>query len=221
MKLIRLRDDQICSNGKAIVKSEDGGLSLLDIDSPTRQVVRYPIDIPAGRLGDAQVVIDFAGDPAVPDGAIVTPDQTGIIVAMFRPEVAEYGETRLYDLSTGELKCTWQTLGSPQNTCPAIVRHETSLTPASHWQADFQREASCWRPDVGNSLGSPLTAESAKCLRANSSGSWPLNPRDHLSLGIWVFGGLSIAIIIRFVNREKNLAPTVIELVSNEPRTLA
>ena len=50
--LIRLRDDQICSNGKAILCGEDGGLSLLDIDSPTRQVVRYPIDIQAGRLGE-------------------------------------------------------------------------------------------------------------------------------------------------------------------------
>jgi hypothetical protein len=28
----------------------------------------------------------------------------------------------LYDLATGELKCTWQTVGSPQNTCPALVR---------------------------------------------------------------------------------------------------
>lgn len=125
--LIRLRDDQICSNGKAIVSDRDGGLSLLDIDSPTRQVVRYPIDLRAGHLGEAQVVVDFAGDPAVPDGAILTPDQTGIIVAMFRPEAAEYGETRLYDLSTGELKCTWQTAGSPQNTCPALVRHDGGL----------------------------------------------------------------------------------------------
>ncbi len=167
-KLIRLRDDQICSNGKAIVKAVDGGLNLLDIDSPTRQVVRYPIDIPAGRLGDAQVVIDFAGDPAVPDGAIVTPDQTGIIVAMFRPEVAEYGETRLYDLSTGELKCTWQTLGSPQNTCPAIVRHETSLklvitTAVEHMsQVDQQKCPNAGRLFIGEvdvvDTGEPLTS---------------------------------------------------------------
>jgi len=25
------------------------------------------------------------------------------------------------------LQCTWQTLGSPQNTCPALVRHENAL----------------------------------------------------------------------------------------------
>jgi sugar lactone lactonase YvrE len=126
-RLIRLRDDQICSNGKAILIGDAGDLRLLDIDSPTRQLVSYPIDIAAGSLGVAEVVLDFAGDPAVPDGAILTPDQTGIIVSMFRPEVAEHGETRLYDLSTGQLLCTWQTPGSPQNTCPALVRHEGSL----------------------------------------------------------------------------------------------
>lgn len=126
-QLIRLRHDQICSNGKAILRDSKGGLRLIDIDSPTRQVVSYPIDIAAGSLGDAEVVLDFAGDPAVPDGAILTPDNSGIIVAMFRPEVADHGETRLYDLSTGELSYTWQTAGSPQNTCPALVRHQNSL----------------------------------------------------------------------------------------------
>jgi len=142
-QLIRLRDDQICSNGKAIL--DEDGLKLLDIDSPTRQVVSYPIDIEAGTLGDATVILDFAGDPAVPDGAVLTPDHTGIIVAMFRPEVADYGETRLYDLSTGTLQCTWQTPGSPQNTCPALVRHENSLkliitTAVEHMSAADQEK---------------------------------------------------------------------------------
>lgn len=125
-KLIRLRDDQICSNGKAILVSEQGP-QLIDIDSPTRTVVSYPIDIAAGTLGEPKVVLDFAGDPAVPDGAILTPSGDGIIVAMFRPERADHGETRLYDLASGDLRCTWQTAGSPQNTCPALVRHEGKI----------------------------------------------------------------------------------------------
>ncbi len=119
-KLIRLRDDQICSNGKAMISSGDS-LRLIDIDSPTRTIVSYPIDISSGSLGAAEVVVDFEGDPAVPDGAILTPDNTGVIVSMFRPEVAEYGETRLYDLASGQLKVVWQTPGSPQNTCPSLV----------------------------------------------------------------------------------------------------
>lgn len=121
-KLICLRDDQICSNGKGILPANDGSLRLFDIDSPTRQLVSYDIDIAGGRLGPSKVVIDFAGDPAVPDGAILTPDGKGVIVSMFRPEFAEHGETRWYDIASGELRCVWQTPLSPQNTCPALVR---------------------------------------------------------------------------------------------------
>ncbi len=125
-QLIRLRDDQICSNGKAIIADGDD-LTLIDIDSPTRQIVRYAIDIKAGELSDAEVVIDFADDAAVPDGAILTPDQTGIIVSMFRPAPADYGETRLYDRKTGQLQSVWQTPLSPQNTCPALIRHNGAI----------------------------------------------------------------------------------------------
>ena len=125
--MIQLRSDQICSNGKALLTNQEGQHQLLDIDSPTRQLVRYSIDMNSGQLGQAEVVIDFTGDPAVPDGAVLTPDGSGIVVAMFRPEVAEFGETRLYDLASGELKTVWQTAGSPQNTCPAFVRIDGTL----------------------------------------------------------------------------------------------
>jgi sugar lactone lactonase YvrE len=143
-KLIRLRDDQICSNGKSIIADGDR-LTLIDIDSPTRQIVRYQIDIVAGTLSDAEVVIDFAGDPAVPDGAILTPDQSGIIVSMFRPEAADHGETRWYDRISGQLQCVWQTPGSPQNTCPALVRQDGAIklvitTAVEHMTAADQQQ---------------------------------------------------------------------------------
>ncbi|MEM1071001.1 MAG: SMP-30/gluconolactonase/LRE family protein, partial [Planctomycetota bacterium] len=143
-KLIRLRDDQICSNGKSIIEGADGQLRLLDIDSPTRQIVSYRIDIAAGSIDAPAVVIDFEGDPGVPDGAIVTPDQKGIIVSVFRPEVAEFGETRWYDLASGELRCTWQTPGSPQNTCPALIPHDGQLkllitTAVEHMSEEDQK----------------------------------------------------------------------------------
>ena len=117
----------------------------MHIDSPTRQLVSYPIDLKTGQLGDAEVVIDFTGDPAVPDGAVLTPDGTGIVVAMFRPEVAEFGETRLYDLQTGNLLTTWQTMGSPQNTCPAFVRVDGKLkllitTAVEHMSDEAQHQ---------------------------------------------------------------------------------
>ncbi|QDT05599.1 SMP-30/Gluconolaconase/LRE-like region [Rubripirellula lacrimiformis] len=126
-KLIRLRDDQICSNGKAIVQGDDGSLNLVDIDSPTRTIVRYPLDIAAGTLGEPTTVLDLTDDPAVPDGMIMTPDGKGIIVAMFHPGVAEFGQTRLYDFASGQLQCVWKTPGSPQNTCPALVRHDGEI----------------------------------------------------------------------------------------------
>lgn len=125
-KLIRLRDDQICSNGKAVVDA-DGSLTLFDIDSPTRQVVRYTLDIEAGTLSEPTVVLDLTSDPAVPDGAILTPDGTGLIVSMFLPQAAAFGETRLYDLSSGECTTVWRTPLSPQNTCPALVDHDGKL----------------------------------------------------------------------------------------------
>ena len=145
-QLIRLRDDQICSNGKAIIETSDE-LTLIDIDSPTRQIVQYKIDIAGGTLSDAKVVIDFAGDPAVPDGAILTPDQSGIIVSMYHPGAADYGETRWYDRTSGELQCVWQTPGSPQNTCTALVRHEGSLkliitTAVEHMSEADQQQCS-------------------------------------------------------------------------------
>jgi sugar lactone lactonase YvrE len=126
-KLIRLRDDQICSNGKMLRRDDRGELFLIDIDSPTRKVVEYSLDVAAGTIGEPRVVLDLTEDPGVPDGAILTPDGTGIIVAIFHPGVAEKGETRLYDLASGELRIVWQTPGSPQNTCPALVPHEGRL----------------------------------------------------------------------------------------------
>ena len=144
-QLIRLRDDQICSNGKAIRNDEDDGLELIDIDSPTRQIVSYPIDIDTATLGDPEVVLDLTDDPAVPDGAIVTPDDKGLIVSMFLPEVASHGETRLYDLATGKLNRVWQTPGSPQNTCPCLVRHDGAIklvitTAVEHMTPEDQTE---------------------------------------------------------------------------------
>jgi len=143
-QLIRLRADQICSNGKAIRRDADDGLELVDIDSPTRQIVSYAIDIEAGTLSEGEVLLDLTSDPAVPDGAIITPDDKHIIVSMFLPQAAEYGETRMYDLATGELKCVWQTPGSPQNTCPALVRHEGKIqllitTAVENMTADDQK----------------------------------------------------------------------------------
>lgn len=125
--LVRLRDDQICSNGKAIRYHADGSMWLVDIDSPTRKIVTYPLNIDSGKLGEPRVLVDLTNDAAVPDGAILTPEGKGIIVSMFLPQAAPVGQTRLYDIESGKLLCVWETKGSPQNTCPAIVPHQGKL----------------------------------------------------------------------------------------------
>ncbi len=120
-KLFRLRNDQICSNGKDIIDSGDGGLSLIDIDSPTKSVVRYRIDIERGEITDEKTIVDLTDLPSVPDGMILSPDEQSIIISFYNPNAAEYGETRQYSLFTGELERIWQTPGSPQATCPLLL----------------------------------------------------------------------------------------------------
>ncbi|MEM1224087.1 MAG: SMP-30/gluconolactonase/LRE family protein [Planctomycetota bacterium] len=144
-KLIRLRDDQVCSNGKAIRHRADGSLSLIDIDSPTRLVVEYPLDLDAGTLGQPNVRLDLTSDPGVPDGAVLTPDGNDLIVAIFLPGAAGVGQTRRYDLETGDLKEVWETDGSPQNTCPALIPHDGEVkllitTAVENMTADVQSQ---------------------------------------------------------------------------------
>lgn len=120
-KLIRLRGDQICSNGKDVIDLGDGGLSLIDIDSPTRKVVRYALDIDQGKIGDAETIVDLTDLPAVPDGMVTTPDEQSLIISFYNPNSAEFGETRQYSLFNGELEQVWRTPGSPQATCPLLL----------------------------------------------------------------------------------------------------
>ncbi|MCA9132115.1 MAG: SMP-30/gluconolactonase/LRE family protein [Planctomycetales bacterium] len=120
-QLIRLRNDQICSNGKDVVDAGDGGLHLLDIDSPTKKVVRYRLDIAQGTLSEAETVIDLTQLEAVPDGMTMSPDEQSLIISFYNPNPAEFGETRQYSLFGGELEHVWRTPASPQATCPMLV----------------------------------------------------------------------------------------------------
>lgn len=145
-KLIRLRDDQICSNGKVVVPAEDGSITLYDIDSPTRKIVAYTVDIAAGTISDATTVIDLTSEAAVPDGMISTPDGKSLIVAMFNPEPVTDGETRQYSLLDGKIEKRWRTACSPQNTCPQLVRLNGVVTlvvttAVEHMPAKVQERA--------------------------------------------------------------------------------
>ena len=118
--LVQLRCDQICSNGKAI-SHQAGQLVLFDIDSPTKTVVAYPLDVEGGAIGEARTVIDMRDGEAVPDGMILTPDAQSVIVAMYHPGNVATGEARQYNINSGELEAVWKTDRSPRVTCPQLV----------------------------------------------------------------------------------------------------
>lgn len=145
--LVRLRSDQICSNGKDVVDSGAGGLALIDIDSPTKKVVRYPIDVAAGTLGESEVIVDLSNLPAVPDGMTLTPDEQSMIISFYNPNPAEYGETRQYSLFNGELEQIWRTPHSPQNTCPLLLEMSDGsvkliiTTAVEHMPAERQKSS--------------------------------------------------------------------------------
>ncbi len=121
--LIRLRNDQICSNGKAIVRNADGRLTMYDIDSPSKQIIRCRLDIEAGTVSNIEVVVDMTSEEIFPDGMILTPDRQSLIVALYDPGDPKAGAARQYNLSSGKLETVWTCPGSPRVTCPQLIKH--------------------------------------------------------------------------------------------------
>jgi len=85
--LIQLRDDQICSNGKVVLPREDGAVDLLDIDTPTRKVVAYRLDIEGGRIDSGRVALDLSDQVGFPDGMTVTLDGKSLIISLYNPDI--------------------------------------------------------------------------------------------------------------------------------------
>ncbi len=122
--LIRLRNDQICSNGKAIIRNPDHSLTLFDIDSPSKQITRCPLDIEAGTVGSPEVVVDLTSEDVFPDGLILTPDHQSLIVALYDPGDRQFGVARQYRIADAKPEAIWTCAGSPRVTCPQLIRHE-------------------------------------------------------------------------------------------------
>ena len=131
---IQLSGEQVCSNGKAIVAGDAGRYTLYDIDSPSKQVLAWELDVAEGRITRPRVVIDLTEGPVFPDGMILTPDQRGLIVAFYDPRDADHGEARCYDIESGQLQIVWRCEKSPRVTCPQLIqrhgRTELVLTTA-------------------------------------------------------------------------------------------
>lgn len=140
---IALRTDQICSNGKAIIRNADSTLTLFDIDSCTKQIVRQKLDINEGKVSDEKVVVDLTSENVFPDGMILTPDHQSLIVALYDPGDPTAGAARQYRLADGQLEAVWHCPGSPRVTCPQLVRHDGKVkllltTAVEHMTAEQQ-----------------------------------------------------------------------------------
>lgn len=124
--LMLLRDDQICSNGK-IITGAGNARTLLDIDTPTQQVVRYELDCDAGILSDPEVVLDLSALDIFPDGMVATPDGQSVIIAFYNPNPAEYGVARQFSLATGNVEAEWRCAQAPRVTCPLLLNTEDGV----------------------------------------------------------------------------------------------
>lgn len=128
-RVTALADKQLCSNGK-VFQSDDSGLILFDIDTPTRKVVRYRLDAASRTATPDGVAIDLADQIGFPDGMCDSGYGTAII-AFYNPEFAEAGRAVRFSLSTGEAIDEWLTPGSPRVTCPRVDGKRLILTTAT------------------------------------------------------------------------------------------
>jgi sugar lactone lactonase YvrE len=120
-----LAGGQLCSNGK-VFATDDRGILLFDIDTPTRKVVRYRLNLEARSITPDGVALDLSGEVGFPDGMCDCGDGT-VIVAFYNPEFAEAGRAVRYDLRTGAALEEWLTPGSPRVTCPLLVTRPSGV----------------------------------------------------------------------------------------------
>ena len=137
-----LADRQLCSNGK-VFATDGQGLILLDIDTPTRQVVRYRLDLAARTAANLGVALELRDEPGFPDGMCDAGDGT-VIVAFYNPEPTPAGRAVRFDLATGRAIEKWTTPGSPRVTCPLLLPRPDGvkliLTTATEGMPADQRE---------------------------------------------------------------------------------
>jgi sugar lactone lactonase YvrE len=115
-----LADGQTCSNGK-VFATEVRGLILYDIDTPTRKVVRYRLDVAARKATPDGTALDLGSEVGFPDGMCDCGDGT-VIVAFYKPDFAAAGRAVRFDLAKGKAIEEWLTPGSPRVTCPLLVQ---------------------------------------------------------------------------------------------------
>jgi sugar lactone lactonase YvrE len=144
-----LADRQTCSNGKVFGRDPRGRV-LYDIDTPTRSVVRYRMEVGSRTVKRESVALDLRDQPGFPDGMRGCGDGTAII-AFYNPDRSDAGRAVRFDLTTGRTIEEWMTPGSPRVTCPLLVKRPDGvklvLTTATEGMPAEMR-AMC--PEAGN-----------------------------------------------------------------------
>jgi sugar lactone lactonase YvrE len=154
-----LADQQVCSNGKAF-DSKEGRLTLFDIDTPTRVVTRYRLDIDRRSVVNEGVAVDLTAIDGFPDGMVDAGDGT-VVIAIYNPGRVRDGRAYHCDLDGGRRLGDWLVPGSPRVTCPLLVEQGGTvrlvLTTAVEGMPDDQRRE-C--PHAGDLFvaETPLTA---------------------------------------------------------------
>lgn len=114
-----LAERQTCSNGK-VFYAEAGGWILYDIDTPTRQVRRYRLDIEHGQAQFLDVALDLHGWEGFPDGMCAAEEQS-VIIAFYNPGDRDVGRAIRFDLVSRAAVEEWEVPFSPRVTCPLLI----------------------------------------------------------------------------------------------------
>lgn len=117
-----LAEGQVCSNGKVFARDREG-LLLYDIDTPTRKVAKYRLDVVARTLQGLGTAIDLSTAEGFPDGMADCGDGT-VIIAFYNPHRGGEGKAIRYRLDDGEVIEQWTTPGAPRVTCPFLFEQQ-------------------------------------------------------------------------------------------------
>jgi len=117
-----LAEGQLCSNGKVFANASEG-LLLFDIDTPTRKVTRYLLDVASRTVRELGTAIDLHSEDGFPDGMADCGDGT-VIIAFYNPHRGGEGKAIRYRLDSGERIEQWTTHGSPRVTCPYLFEQD-------------------------------------------------------------------------------------------------
>ena len=119
----RVQTNQTCSNGKVVVADGDSW-KLFDIDTPTKKVVTYKVDLDEPALIGPEDFIDLNDEDHFPDGMRITPDGKSMVIAFYNPNDVPYGIARQYSLNDGAVEAEWHVPKSPRVTCPAFIEKD-------------------------------------------------------------------------------------------------